>query len=75
LTYLGFVTEGKLAALLITPSLGVPNRPVIYIINYTPIKHQQVFWHRYRGLKKKLPHQYRAIKVTPALRSAPSALT
>jgi hypothetical protein len=47
---------------LITPSLGVPNWPVIYIINYTPTKHQQVFGHLYRGLKKKkLPHQYRAI--------------
>jgi hypothetical protein len=47
---------------LITPSLGVPNWPVIYIINYTPTKHQQVFWHHYQGLKKKkLPHQYRAI--------------
>jgi hypothetical protein len=46
LTYLGFITEGKFAAVLITPSLGVPNWPVIYIINYTPTKHQQVFWHR-----------------------------
>jgi hypothetical protein len=47
---------------LITPSLGVPNWLVIYIINYTPTKHLQVFWHRYRGLKKKkLPHQHRAI--------------
>jgi hypothetical protein len=45
LIYLGFITEGKLAAIFITPSLGVPNWPVIYIINYTPIKHQQVFWH------------------------------
>jgi hypothetical protein len=36
LTYLGFVTEGKLAAVLITPSLGVPNWPVIYIINTAP---------------------------------------
>jgi hypothetical protein len=36
LTYLGFKTEGKLAAVLITPSLGVPNWPVIYIINTTP---------------------------------------
>jgi hypothetical protein len=62
LIYLGFITEGKLDAVLIKTSLGVPNWPVIYIINYMPIKHQQVFWHRYRGLKKKkLPHQYRAI--------------
>jgi hypothetical protein len=28
---LGFITEGRLAAVLITPSLGVPNWPVIYI--------------------------------------------
>jgi hypothetical protein len=41
-----FLTEGKLAAMLITPSLGVPNWMVIYIINYTPAKHQQVFWNR-----------------------------
>jgi hypothetical protein len=40
-----FLTEEKLAVVLITPSLGVPNWPVIYIINYTPAKHQQVFWH------------------------------
>jgi hypothetical protein len=31
--YLGFITEGKLVVVLITPSLGVPNWPVIYIIN------------------------------------------
>jgi hypothetical protein len=36
LTYLGFITEGKLAAVLITPSLGVPNWPVIHIINTAP---------------------------------------
>jgi hypothetical protein len=36
LTYLGFITEEKLAAVLITPSLGVPNWPVIYIINTAP---------------------------------------
>jgi hypothetical protein len=34
--YLGFITEGKLAAVLITPSLGVPNWSVIYIINTAP---------------------------------------
>jgi hypothetical protein len=33
---LGFITEGKLAAIFITPSLGVPNWPVIYIINTEP---------------------------------------
>jgi hypothetical protein len=36
LTYLGFITEGKLAAIFITPSLGVPNWPIIYIINTEP---------------------------------------
>jgi hypothetical protein len=36
LTYLGFITEGKLVAVLITPSLGVPNWPVIYSINTAP---------------------------------------
>jgi hypothetical protein len=34
--YLGFITEGKLAAVPITPSLGVPNWSVIYIINTAP---------------------------------------
>jgi hypothetical protein len=34
--YLGFTTEGRLAAMLIIPSLGVPNWSVIYIINTTP---------------------------------------
>jgi hypothetical protein len=33
---LGFITEGRLAAVLIIPSLGVPNWSVIYIINTAP---------------------------------------
>jgi hypothetical protein len=33
---LGFITERKLAGMLITPSLGVPNWSVIYIINTAP---------------------------------------
>jgi hypothetical protein len=33
---LGFITEGKLVAIFIKPSLGVSNWPVIYFINYTP---------------------------------------
>jgi hypothetical protein len=33
---LGFITEGKLIAVLITPSLGDPNWSVIYIINTAP---------------------------------------
>jgi hypothetical protein len=41
LTYLGFITERKLAAIFITPSLGVPNWPVIYIINIEPPVRQQ----------------------------------
>jgi hypothetical protein len=41
LTYLGFVTEGKLVAIFFTPYFGVPNWPVIYIINHMAT----VFWH------------------------------
>jgi hypothetical protein len=67
LTYLGFVTERKLAAIFFTPSLGVPNWPVIYIINYTPTvfwhhstpRHQQVFWRRYRGKRRLLQGEFR----------------
>jgi hypothetical protein len=33
---LGFKTERRLAAVLIIPSLGVPNWSVIYIINIAP---------------------------------------
>jgi hypothetical protein len=33
---LGFITDGRLAAVLIIPSLGVPNWSVIYIINTAP---------------------------------------
>jgi hypothetical protein len=61
LTYLGFITEGKLADVLIKPSLGVSNWPVIYIINYTPAKHHK-FSGTIAGDCKMLPHQYRAIK-------------
>jgi hypothetical protein len=34
--YLGFITEGKLNVMLITPSLGVSNWSVVYIINTAP---------------------------------------
>jgi hypothetical protein len=34
--YLGFITEEKFIVVLITPSLGVPNWSVIYIINTAP---------------------------------------
>jgi hypothetical protein len=40
---LGFITEGKLAAIFIKPSLGVSNWPVIYIINYTPTSSLALF--------------------------------
>jgi hypothetical protein len=43
LTYLGFVTEGKLAAIFIKPYLGVSNWPVIYFINYTPTSSLALF--------------------------------
>jgi hypothetical protein len=36
--HLGFTTEGRLAAVLIIPSLGVPNWSVIYIINTAPLE-------------------------------------
>jgi hypothetical protein len=34
--YHGFITEGKLATVLITPSLGIPNWSAIYIISTAP---------------------------------------
>jgi hypothetical protein len=40
---LGFITEGKLAAIFIKPSLGVSNWPVIYIINYMPTSSLALF--------------------------------
>jgi hypothetical protein len=43
LTYLGFITKGKLAAIFIKPSLGVSNWPVIYFINYTPTSSLALF--------------------------------
>jgi hypothetical protein len=38
---LGFITEGRLAAVLIIASLGVPNWSVIYIINTAPSRTQK----------------------------------
>jgi hypothetical protein len=43
LTYHGFITEGKLAAIFIKPSLGVSNWPVIYFINYKPTSSLALF--------------------------------
>jgi hypothetical protein len=40
---LGFITEGKLAATFIKPSLGVSNWPVIT----SSTTRQQVFWHHH----------------------------
>jgi hypothetical protein len=40
---LGFITEGKLAAIFINPSLGVSNWLVIYFINYTPTSSLALF--------------------------------
>jgi hypothetical protein len=48
--YLGFITEGKLAAIFIKPSLGVSNWPVIFTSSTT---RQQVFWHHHpRAINK-----------------------
>jgi hypothetical protein len=43
---LGFLTEGKLAAIFIKPSLGVPNWPVVYFINSVA---SSSFWRHCRG--------------------------
>jgi hypothetical protein len=67
LIYLGFIIEGKLVVVLIKPSLGVSNWPVIYIINYTPTvfwhhstpRHQQVFWRHCRGKRRLLQGEFR----------------
>jgi hypothetical protein len=55
LTYLGFITEGKLAAIFITPSLGVSNWPVIYIINTEP---PTSFWRHCRGKRRILQGEF-----------------
>jgi hypothetical protein len=44
-----FHTEGRLAAVLIIPSLGVSNWAVIYKNPTSTPHHQQVFWRRCRG--------------------------
>jgi hypothetical protein len=40
---IGFITEVKLAAIFIKPSIGVSNWPVIYFINYTPTSSLALF--------------------------------
>jgi hypothetical protein len=42
LIYLGFITEGRLAVVLITPSLVVPNWSIIYIIHTAPSQREAV---------------------------------
>jgi hypothetical protein len=67
---IGFITEGKLAAIFIKPSLGVSNWPVILLHQQTQSiflassspRHQQVFWHRCRGLNYIFPRQLGTIK-------------
>jgi hypothetical protein len=52
---LGFTTDVRLSAMLFTP----------YSWGYQLCKHQQVFWRRCRGLKKKtLPRQLHASKTS-----------
>jgi hypothetical protein len=67
---LGFLLREELAAVLIKPSLGVPNWPVIYFINYTPIsslapfitapsKAIKFFWRHCRGKRRLLQGEFR----------------
>jgi hypothetical protein len=46
--YLGFITEGKLVAVLITPSLRVPNWSVIYIINTAPSMSEEISYQKHQ---------------------------
>jgi hypothetical protein len=54
-------------AIFFTPSLGVSNWPIIYIINYMPTvfwhhstpRHLQVFWRRCRGKRRLLQGEFR----------------
>jgi hypothetical protein len=66
---LGFITEGKLAAIFIKPSLGVSNWPVILLHQQTQssllapsiLRHQQVFCCRCRG-KRRLLSMHKDVK-------------
>jgi hypothetical protein len=61
--YLGFITEGKLAAIFIKPSLGVSNWLVIYYTFPRQLGNRS-FLSLLPRLKKKLPnHHHRAITV------------
>jgi hypothetical protein len=63
---LGFTTEGRLAdVLIITFSWSFKLGGYTYIIPTSTPHHQQVFWRRCRGTKKKkLPRQLRASKTS-----------
>jgi hypothetical protein len=50
-----FLTEGKLAAMLITPSLGVPNWSVIYI---NTALQSSFFWRCCRGKRRFLQGEF-----------------
>jgi hypothetical protein len=64
---LGFITEGKLVAIFIKPSLRVSNWPVILLHQQTQSsslapsipRHQQVFWRRCRGKRRLLQGEFR----------------
>jgi hypothetical protein len=60
---LGFITEGKLAAIFIKPSLGVFNWPVIYFINYTPTSSLAPFNTAPSELNKKFIDKFKKIDV------------
>jgi hypothetical protein len=51
-----FLTEGILTAVLITPSLGVPNWSVIYI---NIAQQSSFFWHCCRGKRRFLQGEFR----------------
>jgi hypothetical protein len=51
-----FLTEGKLATVLITPSLGVPNWSVIYI---NTAQQSSFFWRRCLGKRRLLQGEFR----------------
>jgi hypothetical protein len=60
---LGFITEGKLAAIFIKPSLGVSNWPVIYYTFPRQLGNRS-FLSPLPRFKKKVPHHHhRAINV------------
>jgi hypothetical protein len=60
---LGFITEGRLAAVLIIPSLGVPNWSVIYIINTAPSVPMNLLW--FVGLKVCKFSKWTAMRAIP----------